>query len=104
MQVSHRSLLLGLATLLVVSGCDISSPWGSSSSGTAYGAASVTGNTGGNGAGSGSGGTTSPKGGVGGESGTAGADNTIVATPSTPGVSVAVGSRSEERRVGKECQ
>jgi hypothetical protein len=77
---------------LVVSGCDISSPWGSSSSGTAYGAASVTGNTGGNGSGSGSGGATSPKGGVGGESGTAGSDDTIVATPSAPGVSVAVGA------------
>ncbi len=91
MQVSHRSLLLGLATLLAVSGCDMSSPWGSSSSGTAYGAASVTGNTGGT-AGAGGGNTTSPKGGVGGESGTAGTDDTVVATPSTSSVSVAVGS------------
>jgi hypothetical protein len=81
---------LGLATLLVVSGCDINSPWGSSSSGTAYGAASVTGNTGGMGGGTGS--TTSPKGGVGAESGTTGTDDSIVATPSTSGVSVAVGS------------
>jgi hypothetical protein len=92
MQVSHRSLLLGLATLLALSGCDISSPWGSSSSGTAYGAASVTGNTGGTGGTGGGGSTTSPKGGVGGESGTAGTDDTVVATPSTSSVSVAVGS------------
>ena len=91
MQVSHRSLLLSLATLLVVSGCDINSPWGSSSSGTAYGSASLTGNTGGAG-GSGTGSTTSPKGGVGGESGTTGTDDTIVATPSSSSVSVAVGS------------
>ncbi|HEY3850881.1 MAG TPA: hypothetical protein VGL87_07930 [Steroidobacteraceae bacterium] len=91
MQVSHRSLLLGLATLLVVSGCDINSPWGSSSSGTAYGAASVTGNTGGTG-GSGTGSTTSPKGGVGAESGTTGTDDTVIATPSSSSVSVAVGS------------
>jgi hypothetical protein len=91
MQVSHRSLLSSLAALLVVSGCDINSPWGSSSSGTAYGAASLTGNTGGTG-GSGTGSTTSPKGGVGGESGTTGTDDTIVATPSSSSVSVAVGS------------
>jgi hypothetical protein len=92
MQVSHRSLLLSLATLLMVSGCEINSPWGSSTSGTAYGAASVTGNTGGGGSGSGTGSTTSPPGGVGGESGTTGTDDTIVATPSTSGASVAVGS------------
>ena len=93
MQASHRSLLLGLATLLVVSGCDFNSPWGSSSSGTAYGAASVTGNTGGTGGtGSGTGGATSPKGGVGGESGTAGTDDTIVANAASSSVSVAVGS------------
>lgn len=91
MQTNHRSLLLGLATLLAVSGCDINSPWGSSSSGTAYGAASVTGNSGGTG-GSGTGSATSPKGGVGGESGTAGTDDTIVATPASSSVSVAVGS------------
>jgi hypothetical protein len=91
MQASHRSLLLGLATLVAVSGCDINSPWGSSSTGTAYGAASVTGNTGGTG-GSGTGSTTSPNGGVGGESGTTGTDDTIVATPSSSSVSVAVGS------------
>jgi hypothetical protein len=80
---------LVLAALLALSGCDISSPWGSSSSGTAYGAASVTGNTGGTG---GTGNPTSPKGGVGGESGTTGTDDTVVATPSTSSVSVAVGS------------
>ncbi len=96
MQASHRSLLLSLATLLVVSGCDINSPWGSSSSGTAYGAASVTGNTGAGGTsgvgGGGAGGATSPKGGVGGESGTAGTDDSIVATASSASVSVAIGS------------
>ncbi|MGD0490964.1 MAG: hypothetical protein ABSC32_05400 [Steroidobacteraceae bacterium] len=93
MQVHHRSLLLSLAALLVVSGCDINSPWGSSSTGTAYGAASVTGNTAGDGGtGGGAGGAMSPKGGVGGEGGTTGTDDTIVATPSTSTVSVAVGS------------
>jgi hypothetical protein len=92
MQVSHRSLLLGFAALLALSGCDISSPWGSSSSGTAYGAASVTGNTGGTGGTGGKGNPTSPKGGVGGESGTTGTDDSVVATPSTSSVSVAVGS------------
>jgi hypothetical protein len=91
MQLRHRSLLLGLSALLLVSGCDLSSPWGSSSSGTAYGAASVTGKTGGTGGG-GSGNTTSPKGGVGTESGTTGTDDTIVATPSTSSISVAVGT------------
>jgi hypothetical protein len=92
MHVNHRSLLLGLATLLAVSGCDINSPWGSSSSGTAYGAASITGNTGGTGGTGGGGNTTSPKGGVGGESGTTGTDDTVIATPSSSSVSVAVGS------------
>ena len=77
--------------LVALSGCDISSPWGSSSSGTAYGAASVTGNTGGGGT-TGSGSGTSPKGGVGGESGTAGTDDTVVATPSVPSLSVTVGA------------
>jgi hypothetical protein len=91
MQASHRSLLFGLASLVILSGCDMTSPWGSSSSGTAYGAASITNNTGGTGGG-GSGSTTSPKGGVGSESGTAGTDDTIIATPSTANVSVAVGS------------
>ena len=90
MQTSHRSLLLGLVTLLAVTGCDMSSPWGSSSSGTAYGAASVTGNTGGSGTGTGT--ATSPKGGVGTESGTTGADDTVVGTPSASSVSVAIGS------------
>jgi hypothetical protein len=91
MQVNHRPLLLSLAALLMVSGCEMNSPWGSSSTGTAYGAASVTGNTGGSGSNTG-GSATSPPGGVGGESGTAGTDDTIVATASTPGVSVAIGS------------
>jgi hypothetical protein len=82
---------LALATLLAVSGCDINSPWGSSSSGTAYGDATVTGTPGGTG-GTGGGTTTSPKGGVGGESGTTGTDDTVIATASSPSVSVAVGS------------
>ena len=79
----YRVMLIGLcaATLLPLAGCDFSSPWGSSSNGTDYGATSVTGNTGGNGTGSGGTGTpASPKGGVGGESGTSGADDTVVAT------------------------
>ena len=91
MQVAHRTVLLGLAALSTLSGCDLTSPWGSSSTGTAYGSASVTGSSGGGNTG-GTGSTTSPPGGVGRESGTAGTDDSIVATPASASVSVAVGS------------
>lgn len=89
MHAGHRSLLVGLFTLIAVAGCDINSPWGSSSSGTAYGATSVTGNSG---TGTATGGATSPKGGVGAEAGTTGSDDTVVATASNPSVSAAVGA------------
>ena len=93
MQLVHRSVLLGAAAALLLSGCDFSSPWGSSSGGSEYGATTVSGNTGG---GTGSGGTggggTGPVGGVGGEGSTRGTDDTVTAAPSTSLVSVAVGA------------
>ncbi|HEX4152371.1 MAG TPA: hypothetical protein VHY75_09220 [Steroidobacteraceae bacterium] len=90
MQPAHRPLLLGFVALCALSGCDLTSPWGSSSSGTAYGSASVTDNTGGTGKTGGS--ATSPVGGVGTESSTTGTDDTVVATASSVSVSVEVGS------------
>jgi hypothetical protein len=92
MQLGHRSLLLGACSLLLVSGCDFSSPWGSSSTGSEYGsgaATSTTGSGGGSGTGSGGGAPT----GVGGESGITGSNDSVVATPSIAGiVSVVTGS------------
>lgn len=90
MRLGHRSVLLGAVTLFLVSGCDFSSPWGSSSSGSEYGVANSTGSTGGSG-GTG-GGTTNPTGGVGGESGTKGSDDMVVVTPSTSGAIVTIGA------------
>ena len=86
MQLCNRSILLYAAALIALSGCDFSSPWGSTSSGAQYGATAAS-----TGAGSG-GSTTVPKGGVGSESGTTGADDTVVATPNTLAVSVTVGA------------
>jgi hypothetical protein len=84
MQPRNHSLLLGTITLAVLSGCNFSSPWGSSSGGAEYGATA---------AGSGSGGaTTPPKSGVGGESGTNGSDDTVFASSSTSLMSVTVGA------------
>jgi hypothetical protein len=92
MQLGHRSLLLGACSLLLVSGCDFSSPWGSSSTGSEYGsgaATSTTGSGGGSGTGSGGGAPT----GVGGESGITGSNDSVVATASIAGiVSVVTGS------------
>ena len=80
MQFVHRSVLIGAAALVLLSGCDFSSPWGSSSGGSEYGATSVSGNTGGGTGGTGTGGGgTGPVGGVGGEGGTQGADDTVIA-------------------------
>ena len=91
MQHGHRSVLLG-AALLLLSGCNFSSPWGSSSGGSEYGAVNVSGNGGGT-TGSGGGGTTTgPTGGVGGEGSTTGKDDTVVTTSNTSLVSVAVGA------------
>jgi len=90
MKSRHRSVLTLAVMLTLLAGCDFSSPWGTSSSGTEYGATGVNGNNGNGTSGTGSG--TSPKGGVGGESGTNGADNSVVVTPSSAAVSVAVGA------------
>jgi hypothetical protein len=91
MQLGHRSLLLGVCSLLLVSGCDFSSPWGSSSTGSEYGSGTATVTTG-SGGGSGTGGGTGPTG-VGGEAGVTGSNDTVVATPSIAGiVSVVTGS------------
>lgn len=92
MQSGHRALLLGVVSLALISGCNFSSPWGSSSNGTEYGSTLPSG-TGGSGSGGTGGGTgASPPGGVGGEGGTTGTDNTVVATPSVAGVVVATGA------------
>jgi hypothetical protein len=92
MQLVHRSILIGAAALVLLSGCDFSSPWGSSSGGSEYGATGVSGKTGGTGGGGTGGGGTSPVGGVGGEGSTQGTDDTVIATASTSLVSVAVGA------------
>jgi hypothetical protein len=92
MQLGHRSLLLGVCSLLLVSGCDFSSPWGASSTGSEYGSGTVAGTTGsGGGTGTGGGGTGTS--GVGGEAGVSGSNDSVVATPSIAGVvSVITGS------------
>jgi hypothetical protein len=93
MQLVHRSILSGAAVLLLLSGCDFSSPWGSSSGGSEYGATSVSGNTGSGTGGTGTGGGgTGTVGGVGGEGSTRGADDTVTAVASTSLVSAAVGT------------
>jgi hypothetical protein len=86
MHLVHRSILIGATALLLLSGCDFSSPWGSSSSD--YGATNVSGDSG---TGGKSGGGTGPVG-VGGEGSTRGADDTVIAASSTSLVSVAVGA------------
>jgi hypothetical protein len=89
----HRAVLIGALTLSLLAGCDFTSPWGSSSSSTAYGATAVGGNTGGSGTGgTGTGTTTGPKGGVGGESSTKGVDDAVVATSSMTAVVAAIGA------------
>jgi hypothetical protein len=92
MQLVHRSILIGAAALVLLSGCDFSSPWGSSSGGSEYGATSGSGNTGGTGTGGTGGGGTGPVGGVGGEGTTQGTDDKVIAASSTSLVSVAVGA------------
>jgi len=90
MQPHVRRLLYGAFSLLLVSGCDLSSPWGSSGTGSDYGsntAPASTGSTGGTGA---AGNVVKP--GVGGESTIKGADDSVIATPSVAGVSVATGA------------
>jgi hypothetical protein len=93
MQLVHRSILVGAAAVVLLSGCDFSNPWGSSSGGSEYGATAVGGTTGGTGGGGKTGGGgTSPVGGVGGEGTTQGTDDTVIAAASTSLVSVAVGA------------
>ena len=46
MRFVHRSVLIGAAAIVLLSGCDFSSPWGSSNGGSEYGATSVAGNSG----------------------------------------------------------
>src|ERR1700722_17277476 len=92
MQLVHRSVLLGAAATVLLSGCDFSSPWGSSNGGSEYGATSVSGNSGGTGGTGTGGGGTGPVGGVGGEGGTQGQDDTVIAAASTSLMSVAVGT------------
>ena len=92
MRFVHRSVLIGAAAIVLLSGCDFSSPWGSSSGGSEYGATGVSGNSGGTG-GTGTGGSgKGPVGGVGGEGGTQGQDDTVIAAASTSLMSVAVGA------------
>jgi hypothetical protein len=89
MQLGHRSLILSALTLLLAAGCDFTSPWGTSTTGSDYGSNSVVGNTGGSGTGGGS--TVKP--GVGGESGISGSNDSVVATASVSGaVSVVTGA------------
>ncbi len=89
MTPSHRPLLLGVLSLMLLSGCEMNSPWGSSGTGSDYGSADT---PGGSGSGTGTGTGKGPVG-VGGESGTSGSDDSVVATASVAGVvSVAVGA------------
>jgi hypothetical protein len=87
MRPDLRWLLYGVFTLMLVSGCDLNSPWGAGGSGSAYGtnsAAPIVGS------GSGTGGVIKP--GVGGERKINGADDSVIATVSAAGVSVATGA------------
>jgi hypothetical protein len=70
MRPDLRWLQYGVFTLMLISGCDFNSPWGSSGSGTNYGSSSPATSVGG---GSGTGGVTKP--GVGGERKISGADD-----------------------------
>ena len=85
MQLLHRSLLLGASSLLLLSACKMDSPWGSSGAGSDYGTNPVASGTGG-------GGGSTSKGGVGGEGSITGAQDSVVATPSVPAVSVVIGA------------
>jgi hypothetical protein len=84
MQLGHRSLLLGVFSLMLLSGC-----WGISTSDTSSGSASATGGSTGNGGNTG-GGTIGTGSGGGGATGT---DDSVVATSSAAGlVSVVTGA------------
>jgi hypothetical protein len=87
MRPDLRWLLHAVCTLLLISGCDFNSPWGSGGSGSNYGSSSPAASAG---SGSGTGGVAKP--GVGGERTINGADDSVVATVSVAGVSVATGS------------
>ena len=77
MQPDLRWLLYAAATLLLISGCDLNSPWGSSGTGSDYGSNSPAAVAG---SGGGTGGASKP--GVGGESTINGAEDSVSATPS----------------------
>ena len=87
MRPDLRRLLCGVFTLVLLSGCDFNSPWGSGGSGSDYGSSSPAASVG---SGGGSGGVIQP--GVGGERTINGADDSVIATVSVAGVSVATGS------------
>ena len=87
MQPDLRWLLYAAATLLLISGCDLNSPWGSSGTGSDYGSNSPAAAAGSGGGTGGAGGASKP--GVGGESTINGADDSVIATPSVAAVSVA---------------
>ena len=87
MQPDLRWFLYAAVTLLLISGCDLNSPWGSSGTGSDYGSNSPAAVAG---SGGGAGGASKP--GVGGESTINGADDSVIATPSVAGVSVATGA------------
>src|SRR5450631_2641283 len=87
MRPDLRWLLHAVCTLLLISGCDFNSPWGSGGSGTHYGSSSPAASAG---SGSAAGGVAKP--GVGGERTINGADDSVVATVSVAGVSVTTGS------------
>jgi hypothetical protein len=87
MRPDLRWPLYGVFALVLISGCDFNSPWGSGGSGSVYGSSSAATSAG---SGSAAGGVTKP--GVGGERTINGADDSVVATLSVAGVSVATGS------------
>lgn len=90
MRPDLRWLLYGAFSLLLISGCDLNSPWGSGGTGSDYGSNSAAAGTGSGGTGGGTGSVSKP--GVGGESKINGADDSVDATPSVAGVSVATGA------------
>ena len=91
MQSIHRTALFGIASLAFLAGCNMNSPWGSSSSGQDYGVGATSGSgTGGSGSSGGTGSGTAP--GVGKEGTIGGSDDTVIATPSVAQAVVTVGA------------
>ena len=94
MQSIHRTALFGIASLVFLAGCNMNSPWGSSSSGQNYGVTAASGNgtggTGGSGSSGGTGSGAAP--GVGKEGTIGGSDDTVIATASLAAAVVTVGA------------